>query len=431
MVMNNLKEIFEKCRRLRMGDIKQYLLNIYLERKYPTVVKVFRGGDYRAAHICVVSYYNAGDALLPAVLRDLFHQTIGVREWSYMPAHKIVGSKEVKKLNNRDFIVIGGGGLFLKDTNPNNLSGWQWSCDVEHLSKIEKPLIAFAIGYNRFRGQEDFSDVFYEHINMFVKKSVFVGLRNHGSVEAIRTYLYTDELKKKVVFQPCMTTLISKLYPLLTDYKNKENFVVFNCAFDRQDMRSLDESSLISIAKVASKLSKSLKVKYYAHAESDKNILKYFENYGVKYELVDFAGKTNVKNIIKEYSKARLVVGMRGHAQMIPFGCHTPILSIVSHDKMQWFLDDVQHPEWGIDIKDKDFEEQLYSKATNMYDSYLDLQREIRTQQERLWEITMVNMNNIKQAVESKGITPPTTISNDDLSIGSTLSNSRHIRIAA
>lgn len=29
----------------------------------------------------------------------------------------------------------------------------------------------FAVGYNRFRGQEDFDPIFKEHINLFCRKS--------------------------------------------------------------------------------------------------------------------------------------------------------------------------------------------------------------------------------------------------------------------
>jgi hypothetical protein len=39
---------------------------------------------------------------------------------------------------------------------------------------------------------------------------------------------------------------------------------------------------------------------------------------------------------------------MRGHAGMIPFGCGTPIISLVSHPKMAYFLADIERPEWGV-----------------------------------------------------------------------------------
>lgn len=265
------------------------------------------------------------------------------------------------------------------------------------MQKIKVPIIAFAIGYNRFRGQEDFKPVFEKHINAFVEKCAFVGIRNHGSIESLKPYLKTKALKDKLVFQPCLTTLISKIYPNFTNYKKKEDFVVFNCAFDRQTMRCIDEKHLYSIAKVALKMSEHTKIKYYSHMETDKKALVYFDKVGVKYELVELH---KVDQMIMHYSRPRLVVGMRGHAQMIPFGCNTPILSIISHDKMQWFLDDIGHSDWGVDITSSAFEENLFNKAETAYECYQDRIKEINQAQDVFWIQTQNNLIQITNIFE-------------------------------
>lgn len=130
---------------------------------------------------------------------------------------------------------------------------------------------------------------------------------------------------------------------------------------------------------------------------TDEQALPYFDEVGVPYKLVRFG---TVKEIVQEYAKPRLVIGMRGHAQMIPFGCLTPILSIVSHDKMQWFLDDIHHSEWGADVQDVMFEEKLLEKAKSLYEKTEDIVKEIWKQQNRLWNITMENMKHIDSAIE-------------------------------
>ena len=195
-----------------------------------------------------------------------------------------------------------------------------------------------------------------------------------------------------------MTTLIAKIYPSFTDYGRKEDFVAFNCAFDRQQLRSSDDAYLYSIARVALELSKMTRVKYYSHMEADKKALKYFEELKVPYELVEMH---DVKKMIIDYSRPRLVIGMRGHAQMIPFGCQTPILSIISHDKMQWFLDDIQHSDWGVDVTSKLFEKQLLEKSIDYYQNSQKHHQEIIVQQERLWNITMENMKTINKKVKA------------------------------
>ena len=295
-----------------------------------------------------------------------------------------------------NIIVIGGGGLFLSDTMPNDVSGWQWNCSIDALTKINKPLVAFAIGYNRFRGQDDFKPIFTDHLNAFVDKAVFVGIRNHGSIEKLKPYLRTDELRNKLVYQPCMTTLIAKIYADYLQFDKKEDFVAFNCAFDRQSLRSSDDSYLKSIAKVAFELSKLTSIKYYSHMPSDEKALPYFDELGIKYELVRL---NNVKQIVECYSKPRLVIGMRGHAQMIPFGCLTPIVSIISHDKMQWFLDDIGHPNWGADVLDPDFEEKLLDASIQAYNTYESRIQNLKIVQDKLWKITLDNLDLISNTI--------------------------------
>ena len=35
---------------------------------------------------------------------------------------------------------------------------------------------------------------------------------------------------------------------------------------------------------------------------------------------------------------------------MIPFGVHCATLSLISHDKVKGFVDDIGHPEWGVEL---------------------------------------------------------------------------------
>lgn len=401
MIVKLGKKIFG----LFLGKMLSLITNYRIEKQVlPQLRKYVPMGGKSAVHISAFDYGNAGDTLLPVILRDLFNLKIGVSQWSGIAVHKFVTMRELDRINKNDFVVIGGGGLFLKDTAPNNVSGWQWNCSIESLLKINKPLVAFAIGYNRFRNQEEFNPIFKEHLNAFVDKSIFVGIRNHGSIEKLKQYLDDERLKEKLTFQPCMTTLISLLYPEMYDYNIKQDFIAFNCAFDRESMRDLSEETLDAIAHTAYRLSSFTKIKFYSHVSTDKNILPYFEKYGFKYDVIDMH---NISKMIEDYNNPRLVIGMRGHAQMIPFGCSTPILSIVSHDKLQWFLDDINHPEWGVDVRNPQFKNELYTKAVNLYQNYQKIQSEIIIEQNKLWKITMNNMKTINEFIGNTILPPP------------------------
>lgn len=398
----------KKIKRLKnewMNDWRNPICKLrYRKTQLPVISEplVLQKNGYSATHVSAFTYENMGDCVLPVCLRKLFSDQLGMKEWHNGHIHKVIDDWDVRLINCDDFLVIGGGGLFIKTpTKPikDKLSGWQWSCDIKHVLKIRRPIIMFAVGYNRFRGEEEFAPIFKEYINKFVRKASFVGLRNHGSVEKVRTYLESQELKDKVCYQPCMTTLIAKLYPDFLNFDEKEDFIAINCAYDREEYRVDNHKRYTAIARAVQRLSEYTRIKMYMHKEMDKQILVELDKLKVAYEMVEFC---TAEEVVRAYSKPRLVIGMRGHAQMIPFGCHTPILSIISHDKMQWFLNDIHHSDWGVEINDDDFEDKLCIKARDLYDNYKDVICEIKNEQDLLWNITMQNMQQIKNILKTK-----------------------------
>ena len=123
---------------------------------------------------------NAGDTVITAATKQIFERFHGPIRWVEMDFRKKTSLLDVLTCRRSDAVLIGGGGLFLKDTNPNKISGWQWKIPIWKLKLLKKPLIMYALGYNRFRGQEDFDDIFYKHIDACLETAEFVGLRDVG-----------------------------------------------------------------------------------------------------------------------------------------------------------------------------------------------------------------------------------------------------------
>ena len=96
------------------------------------------------------------------------------------------------------------------------------------------------------------------------------------------------------------------------------------------------------------------------------------------------------------YADIDLAVGMRGHSQLIPFGLRRKILSIISHDKMRYFLKDIGHPEWGVDVEETDFTDQLVEKIRYFGRKAEDaVQKQTDAAQESVWNRTRNNINRI------------------------------------
>ncbi len=352
---------------------------------------------------------NAGDTSLFQATRDTFDFFLGKNDWVMEALWKKVTDDKAKQINETSKgLIIGGGGLFLKDQKgaEASCSGWQWNCPTDIIPTLEVPIILFAVGYNRFRGQEDFEEEFGQHISQLLKSSSFFGLRNHGSIEAIKKYV-PESLREKIKFQPCPTTLSWFLYNDIYNF-GKENDpketkrLVINMAFDRKHLRFLDneDNTLISTANVLKKHdSKGWSVILVNHKPQDDFFSQYLKDAGLSFETVNLYDK-QPKAILDFYNSVDVVVGMRGHAQMIPFGLRKNIISIISHDKMQWFLDDIGHSNWGVDISDKDYEAKLDSLLGRIGETdYSKVNDEVIEAQTKLWKITQENMTQIKNSL--------------------------------
>lgn len=344
-------------------------------------------------HIVVDSTANTGDYILGRCTRLLVEKTaLPDVDWKIQHVINRVDEHYIDMCNRSKGIVIGGGGLLLKDTNPNSFSGWTWPCPTELLKKIEKPIYVLGIGYNRFRGQADFDECFTESINTLVEKSAFFGLRNHGSMRAVKKYL-REELHDKVKFHPCATTVLAKLREL-PERRIEEPFVAVNFALDRGTLRygKRLESIVLSIVAVVAELSKCYKIKVYVQCKGDEQIAAFIRRAEVPCEVVTLTTELTEEEYMRHFTEPELVLATRGHAQMIPFGCKTPVISIISHDKLAWFLEDINHPEWGIDIEDEAFGTKLLEKAEYMLQHREEICLQIEKAQEELWEIMQENM---------------------------------------
>ncbi len=355
---------------------------------------------WKFAHVAMFSHSNAGDTLLPVMLRDVFDLELGESKWTKFHVHQPVKNRQIKSFNGKDAVIIGGGGLFLKDTNPNNLSGWQWSCSKDMLRRIQVPIILFAVGYNRFRGQADFDPLFSEHLNLLAERSPFIGLRNRGSLDKIKDYL-DEKHYKKLFFQPCMTTLAAPMY--------KENgirhpddppFISLNVAFDRSRSRFGEKigESLSKLAKGCRALTQLAPLYYFSHTPGDEHFLPFLDSFQVDYKLVKLYN-CPPREVLDWYRQPLLSLGMRGHAQLIPFGCGRPILSLISHNKLRYFLEDIDCTDWGVEVSDENLETLLPEKVKYILENLPENEKRVLQRQDELWEITQNNLRFIKEFI--------------------------------
>ena len=322
----------------------------------------------KITHFGLHSPGNAGDTVLFEEVRHVFQLHQQDLTWQNRNVRSEVLESTLESINReRSPMIVGGGGLLLSDTAPNDNSGWQWNCPLRILEKMSPPLAVFAIGYNRFPGQSDFGDTFRTHISKTVEKAAFFGLRNHGSIAQLKRYL-PPRLADKLAYQPCPTAILSVTHPHLAGRREIQRRVTLNAAFDREQNRYGDHKERIftGVARAMSQLSRAgWTVDVVLHLPNDDKVVDYLVRQDVSFNVYDLHRKSSAV-VLDYYTDAHIVVGMRGHSQMIPFGLGKSIVSLISHPKLGYFLDDIGHPEWGIDVFSESMPDELVSKVERL-----------------------------------------------------------------
>ncbi|WP_243741161.1 glycosyltransferase [Streptomyces sp. 8K308] len=358
-----------------------------------------------AGQLAHVAYFmdrqgNAGDKVLPEAVRLCFDPDPGPARWHAIHAHRLFDEAALERVNARRGLVVGGGGLFIPDTMPNGNSGWQWNVPDRMLERIRVPLAVFAVGYNAFDGQSYPARRFAESLRLLVSRSAFFGLRNHGSVERVRELLPAD-LRDLVRYQPCPTTVTRRLVAGWRDPEPGEraDTILLNCAYDRAGLRFGHDYGhfLGELAKAVRGLGKLAEVRCVAHSLDDERIaFDLRREHGISLPVVPLYDY-DVARIHAEFARTRLVIGMRGHAGMIPFGCGTPIISLISHPKMAYFLSDIGRPEWGISVHEVDLGAMLVERAAGLLANHGAAVADVLGRQEELWRVTRANVERLAE----------------------------------
>ncbi len=384
------------CNITEYGPIEKTPNRIIADKK--SAKRILHIGVHNSANL------NAGDTLLFPVVRRCFDLLLGPFHWELKQVWDDLTQFEISRINSEfDGVVLGGGGLLLANQENSDVtnSGWQWNSTIEVVRAINVPLIVFAIGYNRFRGQKDFDDVFTDHINAVVEKSSFFGLRNIGSINELSSYL-NKVSKNELAHQFCPTTILWQLYPEFKKLALKHNatqqkIIALNVAFDRANLRFGSQMDVIfnRIAEaMAAAQTHGWKVIVVAHKTMDRGIEPYMDSANISYDTVDLT-EGSPEDIMRFYAGVDFVIGMRGHSQMVPFGLRKPILSVISHNKMQYFLDDIVRPEWGVEISSSNLKERLLTALNELESDREIVHDKIAQAQNSVWEESLSNMKMI------------------------------------
>lgn len=323
----------------------------------------------RALHMFAVNgKSNSGDFFLGPSTKYEFEKFTGEEiKWANFDVRREIQKIDIKYINQFDYIVIGGGGLFLPDTNPNKISCWQWPCSSEMMRVMTPEVYVIGIGWNHFYGQDitmpnrgnDYVDperasIFKKNVETLLDVSKSFTMRHNGDVERLRE-IVDQKWHKKIKYSPCpVLNYIKSKYS--SSFKSGEH-ITFEIKDDRPNRRYLGTSRQAFYDLLYSYILKlrSLgeKIAIMSH-DGSNSFIGFLMSKGFSDFVVLNNTVANEEKIIQNYSKVKKLYCTAGHSQITAYALGLDSYSLVCHDKLLYFLSDVgkKIPEDGCLVKD-------------------------------------------------------------------------------
>lgn len=318
-------------------------------------------------------YYNFGDYALGIGVRNLFLKHYNAQLlFKLHDVHSLVfDDNTIEQINNSaDLLLVGGGGLI------HGFAGDKWMLRIpdELIQKIKIPFIVYGVGYNQFRNEGDIHASIVNNIRQLQEHCLSFSVRNDGS---------RDELQKLGLDLP---EVPDPGFFVDGDYLRppiKGDFVLLQLANDMKHARGFDDSVLISqLAEICRYLlGKGFKIVLCPHVRSDDSlgrqlITKMGNPEGISsWDWFDIIRDENNYKGLAYYKHAKLVIGMRGHAQICSAGMLTPVITLVNHRKHLDMITKQHLPEYYVEVNDA----KLTGKVLNMIDDILMNYEKVRS----------------------------------------------------
>jgi hypothetical protein len=345
----------------------------------------------RVAHIYATSAKkNSGDFLIGVATKWHFRERLlglgpeAQVEFVEMDCRNESLFKEdrLPLLNSFDYILVGGGGLLLPDSEPNMNSCWQWNIRKEVLEKLTARLYVVSIGYNLFYGQEmdmpkrQNNDreparipILRENLRALVDKAYYFSMRHAADVDSLIELIGTD-YREKVSLQFCPTIEYSAVH-----WKEKlalsapEKYVGIEIKDDREWRRYYKigrarfYSELLEFVRYC--LENNVPLCIVSH-DGSNGFRKFLESQKIKLPVLDNSS-ANERLIYHNYGKLRLLFCTAGHSQMIAYGLGIQAVPLITHPKLKNFCEDM-----GLD-RYIDVNEELEAVSEKMLGHFSDL----------------------------------------------------------
>lgn len=304
------------------------------------------------AHIHVTDKKNKGDWAIVVAAQELLKARwprVKIIDWP-LTVLKGATPAEIKKINQADLVVIGGGGIFYSYWLPFSLAV---------IAAIKKPIILFGVGYIREVGAPDLSREAVKSAVALVKKAQAVGVRDFRTKEfLVRNGAMAGKIK--VIGDPA--ALLRERWPGEATIKK------LALAGGREQIRiglNLNYSGWLGFGKWRPDILKAYQeVAEYFQKEYGGAVGADVEFYYLKHHPGEdkIYRELKIRNLkmvgLKPaeqkyvYGQLDLVIGMMLHVGVMAFGAGTPEISVAYDLRNHSFAEFIGCPELVVALRD-------------------------------------------------------------------------------
>ena len=308
----------------------------------------------RAIHLYASSVkFNSGDFFLGPATKYGFENLIDKEiDWTSFDIRSPMTLKTIDYLNSFDYIVIGGGGLILPDSNPNLNSGWQWGISTDLLNKINKQIYVMSIGYNLFykqlitmpnRGDDkeipERLNIFKTNITTLIDKSTHFSMRHTGDINSL-IKIIGESYRNKITFEFCpVIGYVKSKYSIESNGK----YHAFEIKDDRPNRRYTGTTQINAYNKLLKYIEflidNNENIAVMSH-DGSSSFYRFLLQNNIKPVLLDNTC-ANEKGIINNYNKVKKLYCTAGHSQMTAHALNMNYFTLIGHPKVEYFLKDV------------------------------------------------------------------------------------------
>ena len=302
---------------------------------------------------------NSGDFFLGPSTKWQFQNIIGnVVTWQNFNARSKITKKDLHYFNTFDYIVIGGGGLFLPDSNPNSISCWQFAFPTNFYSMLIPDVHVVSIGWNHFYNQDitmptrgknrnnripQRLKIFKDNVEKLIEKSVSFTMRHSGDCKQLKKVVDSSlHSKIKFAFCPVIGYVKNKYLP---NFENRGAYHTFEIKDDRPHRRYYGTSrqSFYNdlLRYIQFLLERDEKIAVMRH-DNSQTFAIFLQKNQIPFVLLDNT-VANEEKIIKNYSQVKKLYCTAGHSQMTAYALGLNFYSLISHDKLEYFLKDTHN----------------------------------------------------------------------------------------